>query len=173
MFPGVEVSTVGEKVSGRIFFGAAGDYTYYCAIPGHRATMNGVVHVTGDTMTVDQAEAAAAASGGGSSRRVGRVGHVGRVGRVGLGHPDAQRAADRFHRGGQRTDPLAVGVDVHRHRRVERRQLDALAAEDVHVGMREMCSLEHLREVREELQAGERSDDGYVEQAVVVRRIRA
>jgi hypothetical protein len=80
LFPGLEVGTAGQKVTGRIFFGAAGDYTYYCAIPGHRATMNGVVHVTGATVTVDQAETAAAAAGGGSSGGAGASGASGATG---------------------------------------------------------------------------------------------
>jgi len=59
LFSGLVVNGSGEKHSSRIFFGAAGDYTYYCAIPGHRAAgMQGVVHVTGPTMTLAQAEAA-------------------------------------------------------------------------------------------------------------------
>jgi plastocyanin len=71
LFPGLAVSAAGEKITGRIFFGEAGDYTYYCAIPGHRATMNGVVHVTGDTTTLEQAETAAAASGDSSTGGAG------------------------------------------------------------------------------------------------------
>jgi len=68
LFPGLEVSTAGEKVEGRIFFGAADTYTYFCAIPGHRAAgMQGEVNVTGPTMTLDEAETAAAAGGGGGS----------------------------------------------------------------------------------------------------------
>jgi hypothetical protein len=47
-------------LTSRIFFGAAGDYTYYCAVPGHRsAGMQGVIHVTGPTVTEAQAAAAA------------------------------------------------------------------------------------------------------------------
>ena len=49
----------GEKVSSRIFFGAPGAYTFFCAIPGHRAAgMQGVINVTGPTLTLAQAEAA-------------------------------------------------------------------------------------------------------------------
>jgi plastocyanin len=54
------VNTYGETKGGRIFFGKAGDYTFYCAMSGHRAAgMQGVVHVTGKPMTLEQAEAAA------------------------------------------------------------------------------------------------------------------
>jgi plastocyanin len=61
LFAGLAVNSAGEKVSSRIFFGAPGDYTYFCAIPGHRAQgMQGVVHVTGKAMTLAEAEAAAA-----------------------------------------------------------------------------------------------------------------
>jgi plastocyanin len=82
LFPGVVVNTQGEKVSGRIFFGTATDYTYFCAVPGHRAAgMVGVVHVTGPTMTVDQAEAAA----GGSSGASGASGAGGASGASGAG----------------------------------------------------------------------------------------
>jgi plastocyanin len=59
LFAGLAVNSAGEKVSSRIFFGAPGDYTYFCAIPGHRtAGMQGVVQVTGAPMTLAQAEAA-------------------------------------------------------------------------------------------------------------------
>ncbi len=57
LFAGVQVDAAGQVKSSRIFFGEPGDYTYFCAIPGHRATMNGVVHVTGSPMTLAQAEA--------------------------------------------------------------------------------------------------------------------
>jgi len=57
---GLVVNKAGEKLTSRIFFGAAGDYTYYCAVPGHRsAGMQGVIHVTGPTVTEAQAAAAA------------------------------------------------------------------------------------------------------------------
>jgi plastocyanin len=59
LFAGLAVSKQGEKVSSRIFFGKPGDYTYFCAIPGHRAAgMQGVIHVTGPVMTLADAEAA-------------------------------------------------------------------------------------------------------------------
>jgi len=59
LFKGLAVNAEGEKQSSRIFFGVPGDYTYFCAIPGHRAAgMQGVIHVTGSPMTVAQAEAA-------------------------------------------------------------------------------------------------------------------
>jgi plastocyanin len=57
LFAGVEVNSAGEVKSSRIFFGEPGDYTFFCAIPGHRATMNGVVHVTGSPITLKDAEA--------------------------------------------------------------------------------------------------------------------
>jgi plastocyanin len=60
LFVGLKVNGAGEKQTSRIFFGEPGDYTYFCAIPGHRATMHGVVTVTGPSMTLVQAEAAAA-----------------------------------------------------------------------------------------------------------------
>jgi plastocyanin len=59
LWPGVQVSSGGDKVTSRIYFGTAGDYTFFCNIPGHRAAgMSGVIHVTGPTLTVAQAEAA-------------------------------------------------------------------------------------------------------------------
>jgi plastocyanin len=60
LFKGLAVNGAGEKQTSRIFFGAAGDYTFFCAIPGHRAAgMQGTVTVTGPPMTLAQAEAAA------------------------------------------------------------------------------------------------------------------
>ena len=60
LYPGLEVNTPGETKSARIFFGTPGDYTFFCAIPGHRsAGMQGVVTVTGAPMTLDQALAKA------------------------------------------------------------------------------------------------------------------
>jgi plastocyanin len=59
LFAGLAVNNEGEKVSSRIFFGAPGAYTFFCAIPGHRAAgMQGVINVTGPTLTLAQAEAA-------------------------------------------------------------------------------------------------------------------
>jgi plastocyanin len=59
LFAGLAVSSQGEKVSSRIFFGEPKDYTFFCAIPGHRsAGMQGVIHVTGKAMTLAEAEGA-------------------------------------------------------------------------------------------------------------------
>src|SRR5207237_4255944 len=58
LFAGLAVNNAGEKVTSRIFFGKPGAYTFFCAIPGHRAGgMFGTVTVTGAPMTVAQAEA--------------------------------------------------------------------------------------------------------------------
>ena len=54
------VQAAGDTDTGRAFFGEAGDYVFYCTIPGHReAGMEGVINVTGETMTLEAAEAAA------------------------------------------------------------------------------------------------------------------
>ena len=59
LWPGLTVNVQGEKLQSRIFFGTAGAYTFYCAVAGHRAQgMQGVINVTGPTVTVAQAEAA-------------------------------------------------------------------------------------------------------------------
>jgi hypothetical protein len=59
LWPGLDIDTPSQKLTGRIFFGTAGDYTFFCAIPGHRAAgMQGVIKVTGPTVTLEQAEAA-------------------------------------------------------------------------------------------------------------------
>jgi len=58
LWAGLAVGNQGEKATSRIFFGAPGTYTYFCAIPGHRAAgMQGTVTVTGPPMTLAQAEA--------------------------------------------------------------------------------------------------------------------
>jgi plastocyanin len=59
-WPGLMVNTMGEGKAARVFFGAPGDYTFFCGLPGHRAAgMQGVVRVTGPDLTLAQAEAAA------------------------------------------------------------------------------------------------------------------
>src|SRR5262245_16120623 len=61
----LHVNAAGDAVSGRAFFSKAGDYVFYCTIPGHRqAGMEGVIHVSGPTVTLDQAEASTGGSGG-------------------------------------------------------------------------------------------------------------
>jgi plastocyanin len=65
LLEGLAVATTGQTDVGRIFFGEPGEYTYFCAIPGHRAGgMQGTVTVTGPSMTLEQAETAA---GGGAA----------------------------------------------------------------------------------------------------------
>lgn len=65
LWPVLTVNTAGEKRRARIFFGRPGMYTFYCVISGHRAAgMQGVVRVTGPTMTLAAAEAAARRTGG-------------------------------------------------------------------------------------------------------------
>ena len=47
------MNTAGEKLQARIFFGADGAYTFFCAVPGHEAAgMKGIVTVTGPPMTL-------------------------------------------------------------------------------------------------------------------------
>jgi plastocyanin len=68
LLAGLAVSTPGQKDVGRIFFGKPGEYTFFCAITGHRAQgMQGTVTVTGPPMTLEEAEAAATAAGGGGA----------------------------------------------------------------------------------------------------------
>lgn len=67
-FEKLAVEGAGDTASGRAFFGAAGDYVFFCDVPGHRAAgMEGVITAEGDTKTIAQAEAelgGAAAEGG-------------------------------------------------------------------------------------------------------------
>jgi plastocyanin len=61
----LHVNNAGDSVSGRAFFSKAGDYVFYCTIPGHRqAGMEGILHVSGPTVTLDQAEASSGTGGG-------------------------------------------------------------------------------------------------------------
>jgi plastocyanin len=63
-FPGLIVNSAGESKTGRIFFGTPGNYTFFCAVPTHRAAgMLGVVHVTGNPITLADAEAKGKTSG--------------------------------------------------------------------------------------------------------------
>jgi plastocyanin len=65
MWSELMVDTQGEVKTSRAFFSHAGDYVFFCVIAGHRAAgMTGVVHVTGPTMTLAQAEAAGSPSYG-------------------------------------------------------------------------------------------------------------
>jgi plastocyanin len=83
LFPGLEVVAAGETKEGRIFFGEPGEYTFYCAVPGHRAAgMEGTVTVTGDPITLAEAEAAAG-EGGGASGGTGATGAPGAGGATG------------------------------------------------------------------------------------------
>ena len=60
LFEQLGVQAAGDTATGRAFFGEAGDYVFYCTIPGHReAGMEGVITISGETVTLDQAEAAA------------------------------------------------------------------------------------------------------------------
>ena len=50
----------GSTETGTSFFPKAGNYTFYCTIPGHEAAgMHGTIHVTGPPITLDEAAAAA------------------------------------------------------------------------------------------------------------------
>jgi plastocyanin len=54
------VSSRGEAKTSRIYFGQPGDYRFFCAVPGHRAAgEQGVIHVTGPPITLEQAVATA------------------------------------------------------------------------------------------------------------------
>ena len=56
--PQLDVSGEGDEAGARAFIPAAGDYVFYCSIPGHRAAgMEGVVTVTGNEITVEEASA--------------------------------------------------------------------------------------------------------------------
>lgn len=54
----IEAKAGGDVVAARAFLGTPGDYTFYCATPGHRAAgMEGTVTVTGAAKTRAEAEA--------------------------------------------------------------------------------------------------------------------
>lgn len=58
LFPELVVAAPGDTDTGRAFFPDAGDYVFYCAVPGHRAAgMEGTLTVDGDPKTLTEAEA--------------------------------------------------------------------------------------------------------------------
>ena len=61
------VNAPGDSATGRAFFPEAADYTFYCGIAGHRAAgMEGVITVTGDPKTLEQAQAEVGDTGAGA-----------------------------------------------------------------------------------------------------------
>ena len=113
LWPGLVVNKQGEKLEGRIFFPSAGDYTYFCAVPGHEAAgMHGIVHVTGPTMTLQQAEAAAGKVAGQDPRPVHRALPGPRAESAGYGTRTVERVAHGFH-----ARPAAVRPVRRRRRR--------------------------------------------------------
>jgi plastocyanin len=56
LFQELKLDTGGATLTGTAFFGAPGEYTFFCSIPGHEAAgMHGTVTVTGPTLTLQQA----------------------------------------------------------------------------------------------------------------------
>ncbi len=54
LFP--ELKAAAPKESAVAYFGAPGDYNYFCSIPGHEAAgMKGIVHVTGPAVPLEKA----------------------------------------------------------------------------------------------------------------------
>ena len=67
-FAEIHVAGNGDQSACVAFFPEAGDYTFYCTIPGHRAAgMEGVIRAEGDPITLEEAEAAAGGGGGGEA----------------------------------------------------------------------------------------------------------
>jgi plastocyanin len=59
----LHVTNTGDTVSGRAYFPDAGDFVFYCTIPGHReAGMEGTITVSGPAISLAEAESKAQAS---------------------------------------------------------------------------------------------------------------
>jgi plastocyanin len=68
MMDTLHVQNAGDNVSGRAFFPAAGQYVFYCTIPGHReAGMQGTITVSGPSISLAEAEQRATAAPAGAT----------------------------------------------------------------------------------------------------------
>jgi plastocyanin len=68
MFETLHVNATGDTTAGRAYFGAAGDYVFYCTIPGHReAGMEGTITVSGPSISLAEAEQQAEAAPAGET----------------------------------------------------------------------------------------------------------
>jgi plastocyanin len=77
LFETLVVQAAGDTDASRAFFGEAGDYVFYCTVPGHReAGMEGVVTASGESTTLEAAEAA----GGGGAETEGAPDEAGQPG---------------------------------------------------------------------------------------------
>lgn len=72
-FPGLDVPGTGSEDTARAFFGEAGEYVFYCTIPGHReAGMEGAITADGESKVLEtelarlEAESGAAPEGSGA-----------------------------------------------------------------------------------------------------------
>ena len=124
LFESLSLNAAGTTDKGVAFFAKPGNYIVLLRHPRPRGRGN-EGHDHGHRAPDDV---------GGRAHRIGQSRNRRGLGSSRLGHAHVQRVAHGFHRPRQRADAFAVGVDLHRDRRVERFEVHDLARYVVTLG---------------------------------------